>query len=83
VAHACNPSYFRGRDWEDIGSRQPRQKVHKIQSQSICWEWLVCACHPAAQEVQVRGPQSGVNASQGRKEGREEGREGGRKEGSS
>jgi hypothetical protein len=35
VAHACNPSYSRGRDQEDHGSKQPWQIVHKTLSQKI------------------------------------------------
>jgi hypothetical protein len=29
VAHACNPSYLGGWDWEDRGSMQPGNIVHK------------------------------------------------------
>jgi hypothetical protein len=32
VSHACNPSYSRGRNQEDPGSKPARQIVHQIQS---------------------------------------------------
>jgi hypothetical protein len=46
VAHACDPSYWEGRDWEDHG-----EKLLKTPSQQIIWVWWLMSLIPGSPEA--------------------------------
>jgi hypothetical protein len=47
VAHACNPSYFVGRNQENHCLRPAEQKIHKTPPQLIKPGMMVYICHPS------------------------------------
>jgi hypothetical protein len=47
VAHASNPNYLGGRDWEDCGLRSDQEKVQEAPISTNKLGVVVHACHPS------------------------------------
>jgi hypothetical protein len=58
MVHACNPSYLRGRDQENHGSKPAWQKSSQDSISTKSSVWWCTTIIPTTRETQIRGSQS-------------------------